>query len=93
MRNTEILKTFAVLVYRHVYIIWSYKHAKIKLPILFMILARLCCLNFKNTFSNDFLFIDQEFNPKRDLEIRSGGTECYKLSLISMLFQSSSWSI
>ena len=39
------------------------------------------------TVSSSFMMeIDQEFNPKRGLEIKSGGTECYKLSTISMLF-------
>ena len=35
MRITKIKKTFAVLVYGHVYIIWAYSEAKIKSPIFY----------------------------------------------------------
>ena len=36
--------------------------------------------------------LDQKYNPKRGLEIKSRGTECYKLSPISTLFLGPSWS-
>ena len=44
MRSTKIKKKNAVLVYGHVYIIWSYQEAKIKSPI-FFILACDCPFN------------------------------------------------
>ena len=44
MHSTKF-KKFAVLVYGHVYIIWSYWKAKIKSPIFFIILAWACPLN------------------------------------------------
>ena len=35
MRSTKIKKNFAVLVYGHVYTMWSYYQAKIKSPIFY----------------------------------------------------------
>ena len=40
----------------------------------------------------DERWLEQELNPKKGLEIKSGGTDCYKLSPISSLFQGPSWS-
>ena len=45
----NILKTYAILVYGHVDILWTYQGAKIKILIFFMISASLCRFNVSCT--------------------------------------------